>query len=61
MLSKTAEADRVVESLRERIEEERKNLRARLAGRPRYQRGAKTNERGKLREIFRQFEGLSEQ
>jgi len=58
MLSKTAEAERMVESLRERIEAERRDLRARLAARPQYKRGARTNERGRLRQLLRAWDEL---
>ena len=58
MLSKTAEAERMVESLRERIEEERRDLRARLAARPPRKRGARTKERGRLRQLLRAWDEL---
>jgi hypothetical protein len=51
-----------LENLRQRVEQERKLIRARLAVPPKQKskRNARANSRGKLRQIFRQFEGLND-
>ncbi len=61
MLKRDVLAGPQVDNLRDRIDHERKRLRARLAQPPHRKRGAKPNERSKLREIFRQYEGLSDE
>lgn len=46
-------------NLRDRIEQDRKALRARLAQPARRKRRSKTGQRSKLREIFRQYEDIA--
>ena len=60
MLKRDGDVEGVLNNLRDRIAQERKTLRARLGQPPSRKRGSKS-ERSKLREIFRQYEGLSDQ